>query len=349
MSSILSEQNLQTLRRRNIGRRWPSLPVAPRALPASPRPPPPPLLPPPKLFLPFIACPPRPCRTDRRDRHRPRRAGLRPAADRPAGRARRGGGATSRCACARVRSTTPCSSSTRTTRWRMTRSLTLRRRSISFISSPRAVDHLEHVGAFLVPADFVGELAPAPVLGLLDAGRPCAGRWPRPACAGRSPALRSRRATRRRRARTSCSYVSFWTYGRCSSAARHLTPPASRRQGVSQFPDAAASGLYAFITLTMSVHGEHLGGIGRPGDERFELGAFVGLELREHVIREIPPRVAAPHPQPQPGKLRGPKPLDDRLEPVVPARRSARPRPQPCRTAAPPRRRPPADPPGAMS
>src|SRR5688572_14514372 len=36
----------------------------------------------------------------------------------------------------RVRSTTPSSSSTRTTRCRITRSVTLRRRSISFISSP---------------------------------------------------------------------------------------------------------------------------------------------------------------------------------------------------------------------
>src|SRR4029079_4204840 len=36
----------------------------------------------------------------------------------------------------RVRATTACSSSTRTTRWRMMRSVTLRRRSISFIKSP---------------------------------------------------------------------------------------------------------------------------------------------------------------------------------------------------------------------
>ena len=32
----------------------------------------------------------------------------------------------------------------------------------------RAEDVLQHVGAFLVPADLVGELAAAPVLGLLD-------------------------------------------------------------------------------------------------------------------------------------------------------------------------------------
>src|SRR5687768_13774851 len=88
MSSILSEQNLHTLRRRNIGRRWPSLPCAPVVL--LPRPPPDP-------FLPFIACPPRPCRSDRRDRHPVRRADLRRAGDPPAGRGRRGGGGTSPC------------------------------------------------------------------------------------------------------------------------------------------------------------------------------------------------------------------------------------------------------------
>src|SRR6188474_3712518 len=99
MSSILSEQNLHTLRRRNIGRRWPSLPCAPATV-FLPRPPPEPRL------LPFIACPPHRCRTDRRDRHPARRAAPRPAADPPAGRARRGGGATCRCggrACARPR------------------------------------------------------------------------------------------------------------------------------------------------------------------------------------------------------------------------------------------------------
>src|SRR5688572_570695 len=96
MSSILSAQNLQTLRRRNIGRRWPSFPAAAPAA-GFPRPPPPPLLLLPKLLRPFIACPPRRCRTDRRDRHRARHADLRPAADPPAVRGRRGGAATSRC------------------------------------------------------------------------------------------------------------------------------------------------------------------------------------------------------------------------------------------------------------
>src|SRR4030095_11820201 len=90
MSSILSEQNLPTLRRRNIGRRWPSLPCAPAAV-FLPRPPPEPRL------LPFIACPPHRYRTDRRDRHPAHRADPRPAADPPADRARRGGGATFRC------------------------------------------------------------------------------------------------------------------------------------------------------------------------------------------------------------------------------------------------------------
>src|SRR5688572_16625340 len=94
MSSILSAQNLQTLRRRNIGRRWPSFPAAPAA--GLPRPPPLLLLLP-KLLRPFIACPPRPCRTDRRDPHPARHAALRPAADPPAGRVRRGDAVRSRC------------------------------------------------------------------------------------------------------------------------------------------------------------------------------------------------------------------------------------------------------------
>src|SRR6187455_2973627 len=93
MSSILSEQNLQTLRRRNIGRRWaPSLPCwFVVVLPVRPRPPPPP----PNVLRPFIASPPHPCRTDRRGRHPPR-AVPHPAADRLAGRERHAGGATSR-------------------------------------------------------------------------------------------------------------------------------------------------------------------------------------------------------------------------------------------------------------
>src|SRR6187399_13834 len=91
MSSILSEQNLQTLRRRNIGRRcWPSLPCCPAAPAARPRPPPPP--PPPNVFRPFIASPPRPCRTDHRGR-RPLPAVPRPAADPAAGHVPRAGGA----------------------------------------------------------------------------------------------------------------------------------------------------------------------------------------------------------------------------------------------------------------
>src|SRR5688500_3195329 len=52
-----------------------------------------------------------------------------------------------------------------------------------------------------------------------------------------------------------------------------------------------------------ALYGEHLGGIGRPGDEHLELGAFAALELREHVIGEVAPRVTAPDPQPEPGKL----------------------------------------------
>src|SRR6186713_1959031 len=94
MSSILSEQNLQTFRRRNIGRRCaPSLPCCPAAPPVRPRPPPPP--PPPNVLRPFIASPPHPCRTDRRGRHPPR-AVPHPAADPAATRGQHGVGAMSR-------------------------------------------------------------------------------------------------------------------------------------------------------------------------------------------------------------------------------------------------------------
>src|SRR3982751_1687871 len=89
MSSILSAQNLQTLRRRNIGRRCPSLPAAPAAPVVLPRAPP-------NVFLPFIASPPYPCRPPRRDPHPVPRADPPPAADPPASRARHGGGATFR-------------------------------------------------------------------------------------------------------------------------------------------------------------------------------------------------------------------------------------------------------------
>src|SRR2546425_6637394 len=93
MSSILSAQNLQIFRRRNIGRRWPPSLVAPPAA-GRPRPPPPP-----KLLRPFIALPPAGLQNDPRARLRSRRAVLHPA-DGPAGdRARRAAAATSRCAC----------------------------------------------------------------------------------------------------------------------------------------------------------------------------------------------------------------------------------------------------------
>src|SRR5688572_33278628 len=93
MSSILSEQNLQTLRRRNIGRRWPSFPCAAPAAPVRPRPPPPLLLPPPPKLLrpPFIASPPGQGRSRRRGRHPARHAALHQVADPPAGRAPRAG------------------------------------------------------------------------------------------------------------------------------------------------------------------------------------------------------------------------------------------------------------------
>src|SRR5437870_68837 len=97
MSSILSAQNLQTFRRRNIGRRCPPSFVAPAA--GRPRPPPPP-----KLLRPFIAPSPASLQTDRRAPLHSHRAVLHPADGPAADRARRAGAATSRCAwCATVR------------------------------------------------------------------------------------------------------------------------------------------------------------------------------------------------------------------------------------------------------
>src|SRR5438067_4389519 len=94
MSSILSAQNLHTLRRRNIGRRWPSFPCAPAAPPVLPRPPPPlPKL----LFPPFIAPTLHSIRIDRRGRRRRRRAVLHQAADLAAVRVRCAGAETPRC------------------------------------------------------------------------------------------------------------------------------------------------------------------------------------------------------------------------------------------------------------
>src|SRR6186713_2846300 len=69
--------------------------------------------------------------------------------------------------------------------------------------------------------------------------------------------------------------------------------------------------------------GKHLGGIRRPRNERFEIGLFAALEPCEHVVGQIAPAISAPDSQPKPGEFRGPQPLDNRLETVVPARRSA--------------------------
>src|SRR5918995_4656575 len=90
MSSILSEQNLQTLRRRNIGRRCWSFPCAPTA--GLPRPPP--VVP---LLPPFIADPPHRCHTDRPDPRRARHAVLHRAGAPAAGRGQHGGAGTFRC------------------------------------------------------------------------------------------------------------------------------------------------------------------------------------------------------------------------------------------------------------
>src|SRR5438034_4294582 len=49
--------------------------------------------------------------------------------------------------------------------------------------------------------------------------------------------------------------------------------------------------------------GEYLRSVGRARDHALDFVRFVLIELRQHVIREIAPRVSAPDAQPQPGKL----------------------------------------------
>ena len=66
---------------------------------------------------------------------------------------------------------------------------------------------------------------------------------------------------------------------------------------------------------------EHLRRIGCARNHTRGFHCFVFLELRQHVIREIFPRIAASDAQPQPRKLVAEVP-DDRLQAVVPARRS---------------------------
>src|SRR5688572_29908137 len=65
-----------------------------------------------------------------------------------------------------------------------------------------------------------------------------------------------------------------------------------------------------------ALRGEHLGGVRRPGDDRFELLAFRRLELREHVIGEIASRVSAPDADTQSAEFRS-HVLDDRPEAVM--------------------------------
>ena len=84
--------------------------------------------------------------------------------------------------------------------------------------------------------------------------------------------------------------------------------------------------LNLFITGPMPSDDEQLGGIGRPADRLGDRRPLVRLEPGQHVVRQIAPRVAAADADPQPRELVGAELLDDRLQPVVPARRSARPR-----------------------
>src|SRR5262245_12005409 len=64
--------------------------------------------------------------------------------------------------------------------------------------------------------------------------------------------------------------------------------------------------------------------MGRPGDETVERCLSLSRELRQHVIRKIAPRIAAPHADTEPRKLDGPQLLHHGLHPVVRTRRSRR-------------------------
>ncbi len=212
-----------------------------------------------------------------------------------------------------------------------------------------AVDDFQHVGAFLVPADLVGKPAAAPVVGLLDRGRRCAARWLRPGCADRRPDRRSPLATRRRRARTFWFMRLLLDVDSIPACAGHLTAcraaqRASREARSQSLSGSVASGLYMFITLPMSSTANISAASAARVMNVSSSARSPALELREHVIGEIAPAVSAPDPQPQPGET-----PSCRAARSPTSGRCARPpirgpAPAACRTAAPLRRRRPADP-----
>ena len=85
--------------------------------------------------------------------------------------------------------------------------------------------------------------------------------------------------------------------------------------------------LNLFITAAMPSLTNSLGGIRRAADRLGNDRRSSRLELRQHVIREIAAGVSTPDADPQPCELFRPQLLDERLETVVPARRSAGPAP----------------------
>ena len=228
-----------------------------------------------------------------------------------------------------------------------------------------AVDHLEDVDAFLVVADLVGQLAAAPVLGLLDAARSAARRSPRPAsCSsvdllfgrvGREDVdelvlsvchcvllldVDTRRSPRShadgRRSHGICDRR--WQGVNCQS----LTSSDCRESSLRHSVVAGSPPLNRFITASIPSSTNISDGIGRPRDHRVDARRFVGLEPRQHVVGQIPPRSPRADADPQPRELVGRGAAIDRLQPVVPAGRSARAAPAAARAAAALRRRPPA-------
>ena len=182
-----------------------------------------------------------------------------------------------------------------------------------------ALDHFEDVDAFLVMPDFVGELAAAAErrlrLALLEGA----------AHAGDN--LFDLRVQ-----------VGDLLLGRVGSddvdqfvRAFHCAPcgPFKRATEVARSASGALrAGIFLLFVRccvervhhTFNTLGdEHLRGIGGPQHGRQNRVPLLGIELRQDVIGEIAPRVAASNPHPQPGELAAPQLLDDRLQPIVPA------------------------------
>src|SRR5688572_18772185 len=74
---------------------------------------------------------------------------------------------------------------------------------------------------------------------------------------------------------------------------------------------------------------EQLDGVRRAAHRLGHDRPLVRIERRQHVIREVPPGIAAPDTDPHPCEFPGPELRDERLETVVPSRRSGGAGPQP--------------------